>query len=158
MRRVSFTEGSDAARLSHCRKNILGVVVYDEYIEQGRLEWATVGDHDYPAENMINNTREFVVEDDKMLAEGRYVFAFHGMKHPTRTRIAIEKYEIRKKIFGNLYGFRAEISVADTKEVVGYMVSKSLSDLNAKVFGFVVQGLDYKLLDDVSSVSVMSSW
>ena len=101
MRRVSFTEGSDAARLSHCRKNILGVVVYDEYIEQGRLEWATVGDHDYPAENMINNTREFVVEDDKMLAEGRYVFAFHGMKHPTRTRIAIEKYEIRKKIFGN---------------------------------------------------------
>ena len=42
MLRVSFSERVDAPRLEHCRKNILGTVIFVEYLGRGRLEWATM--------------------------------------------------------------------------------------------------------------------
>ena len=117
-----------------------------------------IGDDDIPYEKALTDIKTFVAEHDKMISQGRFVFSFSGLDHHIRTRIAIEKYAIRKRIIGTVYGFRAEISIADTRGVVGYLISNSLPDLNSKIYGIIVQKLEHKLLDDSASISAMSSW
>ena len=93
------------------------------------------------------------------LREGRFVFAYRGLKHPDRVRVSIEKYEIRRRLLGTIvYGYRASVSYPDVSDSRGYLVSKNLSDLNTKLFGFCVQQLDTEFLEERESVAVMASW
>ena len=158
MLRVSFSEKIDVPRLTHGRKTVVGAVVWDQYEERGRLEWASIGDEDVPFEKFLTNPKEVVEIEDKMINEGRFVYSCWGLNHPDRLKVIIEKYEIRKRIFGTLYGFRTEISYPDQNEILGYMVSKSLPDLHTKIFGLIVGKQDYTFLDEQSSINVMAGW
>ena len=159
MQRAAFSKSIDEPKLEHCRKHIVSHNVLDEFIGGGRLEWIWVGDDDVPFEKALTDPQALANVTDRMLMEGRFVFAYRGLKHPDRVRDSIEKYEIRRRLLGTIvYGYRASVSYPDVSDSRGYLVSKNLSDLNTKLFGFCVQQLDTEFLEERESVAVMASW
>ena len=158
MHKTAFSERIDLPRLENCRKEVFNHVLYDPYLERGRLEWATVGDGDIPFEKALTEPSAILAETDKMVANGRFVFTYKSLHHPSRFRVAIEKYEIRKKLFGTVYGFRAGLSFPDNGNETEFLVGRSLPDLNAKVYDFTVLKKEPRLLADEATTVVMASW
>ena len=111
MLRVSFSSSVDEPRLEHCRKSILSKVLWDEMLGSGRLDWAWIGDEEVSYENALSNPASIVAIDTEMMAEGRFVFSFRMVDHPTKFKVVIEKFEIRKRVVGRVFGYRAEISM-----------------------------------------------
>lgn len=159
MQRVAFSKSIDEPKLEHLRKNIVSHNVWDEFIGRGRLEWIWVGDDDVPFEKALTDPKALAHVTDTMLSEGRFVFTYRSLKHPDRVRVCIEKYEIRRRLLGLIvYGYRATVSYPEVSDSRGYLVSKNLSDLSTKLFGFCVQQLDTEFLEERESITTMSSW
>jgi len=159
MLRVSFSSSVDEPRLEHCRKSILSKVLWDEMLGSGRLDWAWIGDEEVSYENALSNPASIVAIDTEMMAEGKFVFSFRMVDHPTKFKVVIEKFEIRKRVVGRVFGYRAEISMPtiETAEK-SYLVARSLPDLNQRLFGVFVNEERHEGLDEKVSITVMSSW
>lgn len=159
MQKVPFSKNIDLPKLEHCRKTIISHNVWDEHAQRGRLEWAWLGDDDLPFQKALTDPKVITDLTEDMLNEGRFVFSYMGLNNPDRVRIGIEKFEIRRRFLGGVvHGYRASMSLPDVSDTVGYLVSKSLSDLNTKLYGMCVQRLDTKFLEDKDSVNIMSGW
>jgi hypothetical protein len=159
MQRVAFTKAVDEPRLEHARKEIMGAAVWDKYLERGRLEWSWIGDEDVPFEKALTDPKEITNISEKMVNEGRFVFTYKGLRDPIRVRVAIEKYELRRRFFlGVLYGYRGSISLPDNNEKFGYLVSRNLSDLCTKLFSFCIMQKETKFLEEKDATVIMSGW
>ena len=148
MIKVGFTSSVEEPRLSHIRKTIMSARIYDKYLEKGNIKLAYVGDERMSFEAMLEDLGAASTLEQKMLNEGRYVF---GFKHPYENihhMIAIEKFELRRGIFGAKHGYWAEISTVEQTEEgqePKYTFSSSLSDLGTKLFALFVQNAEVQL-------------
>ena len=157
MHKISFSEKIDLPRLEHCRKIILSEVLSHPHKSEIRLDWATIGDN-ISYEKALSNPSLIVAETDKMVLSGEFTFCFRTLFSPQRLQITVEKYEIRRRFIGGVYGFRAVLSLPDSDGEPQFLVSKSLVDLNTKLYAFCVLKQETKGLTDQASVNIMSSW
>ena len=157
MIKVAFSAGVDEARLTHMRKEIIGVMVWDKYLERGRLEWATWGDEEATLDVLLKDIKRANQLSNEMIENGRFVFGFKSLQNPERMKVVIEKYEVRRSIFGKVYGYRAELSAPDLKVKPAYFVSKSLPDLNTKLFAIIVQGQEALSLDEAGATTALAT-
>jgi hypothetical protein len=157
MHKVSFSENADLPRLEHCRKLILSKVLSHPHKQEVRLDWATIGSN-ISYEMALRNPSLLVAETDKMVSSGEFTFSFRTLFTPQILKITIEKYEIRRRFIGGVYGFRAAFSLPEGDAEPQFLVSKSLVDLNTKLYAFCVLEQETKGLTDQASINIMSSW
>ena len=157
MHKVPFSEKIDMPRLEHCRKQILSKVLSHPHKSEVRLDWATIGDND-PYEAALNNPSLIVAETNKMVSSREFTFCFRTLYSPRFLKITIEKFEVRRRFIGGVYGFRAAFSLRDSDAEPQFLISKSLSDLNTKLYAYCVLKQETKGLTDQDSVNIMSGW
>lgn len=155
---TKFSKKIDAPRLEHCRKSIFANVLWDTSRGQGRLDWAWIGENEICYEIALTNPNAIVVADEKMIEKGKYIFTFRKPDDLSKFKVTIEKFEIRKRLLGAVTGFRAEIALSGVSTENSYLISKSLPDLNQKLFGIFVGGERHEALDEQTSVAIMSAW
>ena len=151
MIKSSFSENIDFPRLEHVA---LTLIKANTHI----LDDAFNGDEILTLDNLITNQSKILNLREKMIREGRFVFgwAIYDIENgKIWLRIAIEKFEVRRSFLGPKYGFWAEINFVGNVRPPAYLVSKSLVDLNTKLFSTFVRKSEAMLVEKDAAIQFM---
>lgn len=158
MQRVSFSKNVDGPRLAHMRKMLFSKVLWDESLQIGRLDFAWFGESEISCEYMLSNPSVIVSIEDEMINKGSYIFSFRSPQRPTKFKVVVEKFEIRRRLLGKVFGYRVGIAAPELTDQIDYFVSRSLTDLNTKLFSIFVLEEKHESLSERETITIMSAW